>query len=103
MAKQGVSDPHYRVKYAGLGAMAMIYSECAPVAQSKTHAEVLPVIAKLMLDEPLIKMQTQATSTVASFVRGLLDADEDDDSPVDAKDILFPYCKQLLQVLVILL
>lgn len=29
-AKQGVSDAHYRVKYAGLSAMAMMYSECAP-------------------------------------------------------------------------
>lgn len=25
-AKQGVSDAHYRVKYAGLSAMAMMYS-----------------------------------------------------------------------------
>jgi hypothetical protein len=33
IAKQGVSDPHYRVKYAGLSSMANIYRECSPVAQ----------------------------------------------------------------------
>jgi len=31
-AKAGVSDNHYRVKYAGLGSMMMIYTHCAPQA-----------------------------------------------------------------------
>ena len=84
--------------------MANIYRECAPVAQSKTHAEVMPVLIKLMLEEPLLKMQTQAASTVQSFVAGLLNEDEEeDDSGIDAKEILSPYCKSLLQALVVLL
>jgi hypothetical protein len=104
LAKQGVSDAHYRVKYAGLGAMAMIYRECAPNAQQKTQHEVLPVLVKLMLEEPLIKMQTQATSVVLSFVNGLQNEDdEEEEAPVDAKENLAPYCKQLLQALVVLL
>lgn len=57
-----------------------------------------------MLEEQLIKMQTQATAVVHSFVTGLLNKDEEDEeNQVDAKEIFAPYCKQLLQVLVVLL
>ena len=58
LAKMGVSDSHYRVKYAALGAMANLFAVCAPTAQSRYHTEVLPVLIQLMLTEPLIKMQT---------------------------------------------
>lgn len=62
------------------------------------------MLVKLMLEEQLIKMQTQATAVVHSFVTGLLNKDEEDEeNQVDAKEILAPYCKQLLQVLVVLL
>lgn len=64
---------------------------------------MLPVLIQLMLTEPLIKMQTQATATVLSFVAGLLNEDEEREEDVDTKDILAPYCKQLLQALVTLL
>jgi hypothetical protein len=56
-----------------------------------------------MLSEPLIKMQTQATATVLSFVTGLLSEGEEAQDDVDAKEIMAPYCKQLLQTLVALL
>lgn len=56
-----------------------------------------------MLTEPLIKMQTQATATVLSFVTGLLNEDDEVEEEVDAKEILAPYSKQLLQALVALL
>jgi hypothetical protein len=56
-----------------------------------------------MLAEPLIKMQTQATATVLSFVTGLLNEDDEAEEEVDAKEILAPYSKQLLQALVALL
>jgi len=56
-----------------------------------------------MLTEPLIKMQTQATATVLSFVTGLLNEDDEAEEEVDAKEILAPYSKQLLQALVALL
>lgn len=75
--------------------MANIYRECSPVAQQKTHSEVMPVLIKLMLEEPLLKMQTQAASVVQSFVSGLLNEDEEqeEESGVDANEILAPYCK----------
>jgi len=56
-----------------------------------------------MLTEPLIKIQTQATATVLSFVTGLLNEDDEAEEEVDAKEILAPYSKQLLQALVALL
>jgi len=56
-----------------------------------------------MISEPLIKIQTQATATVLSFVTGLLSEDEESLKDIDAKQIMAPYCKQLLQILVALL
>jgi hypothetical protein len=54
----------------------------------------MPVLIKLMLEEPLLKMQTQAAAVVQSFVSGLLNEDEqEEDSGVDANEILAPYCK----------
>lgn len=93
-AKQGVSDVHYRVKYAGLSAMAMMYNECAPLAQFKNHEEVMPVLIKLMLQEPLIKMQTQATSAALNFVNGLLKSEEDEEeeeTAIDPQAIMAPH------------
>ena len=68
LASKGVQDPNTRVRYAGLSAIGMIFTDLAPKAQIKYHAEVLPVLINLMVNEPLMKMQTQATSAVLNFV-----------------------------------
>lgn len=84
----------------------MLFTELAPKAQIKYHAEVLPVLVNLMINEPLLKMQTQATSAVLNFVQGLFN-DENDDSKdeetPDCRELMSNYTKPLLQALVELL
>lgn len=66
----------------------------------------MPVLIKLMLEEPLIKMQTQATSAALNFVNGLLKSDEDEEeeeTAIDPQAIMAPHSKPLLQALVLLL
>ena len=63
----------------------------------------MPVLIKLMLEEPLIKMQTQATSAALNFVNGLLKSDEDEEEEETAIDPQAPHSKPLLQALVLLL
>lgn len=71
LACSGVADPHTRVRYAGLSCLALLLTELSPKAQRKYHSELLPVLFKMMKEEPLIKMQTHAVSTVINFVNGL--------------------------------
>jgi len=86
-----------RVRYAGLSAMAMLFTELAPKAQIKYHAEVLPVLVNLMINEPLLKMQTQATSAVLNFVQGLFNSEGDDtEETPDCKELMAKYTKPLL-------
>jgi hypothetical protein len=60
-----------------------------------------------MISEPLLKMQTQATSAVLNFVQGLIGDDEDDDNKdedtPDCRELMSKYTKPLLQALVALL
>jgi hypothetical protein len=71
LACSGVADSHTRVRYAGLSCLALLLTELSPKAQRKYHSELLPVLFKMMKEEPLIKMQTHAVSTVINFVNGL--------------------------------
>ena len=106
IASKGVQDPNTRVRYAGLSAIGMIFTDLAPKAQIKYHAEVLPVLINLMVNEPLMKMQTQATSAVLNFVQGLFGEDSDNNKEEDAPDcreLMSKYTKPLLQSLVVLL
>ena len=80
MACAGVMDANVRVRYAGLSCLALLLTELAPKAQKKYHAELLPVLIKMMKEEELIKMQTHAVSTVINFVNGLQSQDDDEES-----------------------
>lgn len=46
----------------------------------------MPVLIKLMLEEPLLKMQTQATSAALNFVSGLMKSEEEDNEDDTAID-----------------
>lgn len=65
----------------------------------------MPVLGQLMVDEPTLKMQTQATRSVLAFGQGLLNFDEDDEETIDTngKKIMGQYAGQLLQALVTIL
>ena len=80
MACTGVQDPNPRVRYAGLSCLALLLTELAPKAQKKFHAELMPVLMRLMNEEALIKMQTHTVSTIINFAKGLLAEDEEGDA-----------------------
>ena len=105
MASAGVQDSNQRVRYAALGALASLMEHLSPYVQVKFHAELMPVLGRLMVEEPTLKMQTQATRSVHSFVQGLLNFDEEDEEAinVNGKEIMSNYSSQTLEALVIIL
>lgn len=105
MASTGVQDPDLRVRYAALGALAELMDHLSPYVQVKYHTELMPVLARLMISEPTLKMQTQATRTVLSFCQGLQNFDEDDEEAinVNGKEIMQNYTAQTLEALVTIL
>ena len=93
MATAGVQDSDQRVRYAAMGALSSLIVVLSPYVQIKYHSELMPVLARLMMEEPTLKMQTQATRTVLAFCQGLLHFDEEDeeDTNVSGQDIMKQY------------
>ncbi len=102
MASAGVQDSDQRVRYAALGALSALMQQLSPYVQIKYHGDLMPVLGRLMVEEPTLKMQTQATRAVLSFCEGLTSFDEEDaeDSKVSGQDIRKQYASQTLQSLV---
>ena len=101
MATAGVQDASQRVRYAGLGALASLMENLSPSVQLKFHQDLMPTLGRLMVEEPSLKMQTQATRSVLSFCKGLLSVDENDEeeTKVSGKDIMLQYSSNILQAL----
>ena len=61
----------------------------------------MPTLGRLMVEEPSLKMQTQATRSVLSFCKGLLSVDEKDEeeTKVSGKDIMLQYSSNILTAL----
>ena len=93
MACAGVKDSNLRVRYAALGSLASLMEHLSPYVQVKFHADLMPKLGRLMVEEPTLKMQTQATRSVLSFCQGLLTFDEEDEEAinVNGKDIMSNY------------
>ena len=83
MAASGLMDPHPRVRYEALTSLGLLLTELAPEAQKKYHDQLIMVILKMMQDEQLIKLRTQATSAMVNFVRGLIDEEAFQDESSD--------------------
>ena len=71
MATAGVQDSEKRVRYAALGALAQLMLQLSPYVQIKYHAELMPKLSALMVNEASLKMQTQATRAILAFCEGL--------------------------------
>ena len=56
VACAGIMDENLRVRYAGLSCLALLLTELAPKAQKKYHAELIPVLMKMMATENIIKV-----------------------------------------------
>ena len=102
MATTGVQDSNQRVRHAALGSLATLIEHLSPYVQVKYHGELMPVLGRLMVEEPNLKMQTQATRSVLAFCAGLLNFDEDDEesAKVTGKEIMSQYATAMLESLV---
>ena len=85
--------------------MAELVEHLSPYVQVKYHTELMPVLTRLMVSEPTLKMQTQATRTVLAFCHGLQNFDEEDEDAinVNGKEIMQNYTTQTLEALVTIL
>jgi len=102
MASAGVQDADLKVRYAALGSLCTLMEQLSPYVQIKYHGELMPVLGRLMIEEPTLKMQTQATRSVLAFVEGLLSFDEEDEeeTKVSGKEIMSIYASNTLTALV---
>ena len=56
MATTGVQDSNQRVRHAALGSLATLIEHLSPYVQVKYHGELMPVLGRLMVEEPSLKM-----------------------------------------------
>ena len=103
MSAGGLLDPHPRVRYEALTSLGLLLTELAPEAQKKYHDSLVVVLLKMMREEQLLKLRTQATSCMVNFVRGLIDEsafqDESTDEQKEFAKILAPYSQALIEAI----
>ena len=103
MSASGILDPHPRVRYEALTSLGLLLTELAPHAQKKYHDQLIMVILKMMQEEQLIKVKTQATSAMVNFVRGLIDEeafqDESSETQKEYARILAPYSTAMVDTI----
>jgi hypothetical protein len=103
-ACSGLMDGNVRVRFAGLSCTALLLTELSPKAQKKFHAELIPALLKMMNNEELLKMKTQAVSTMINFVRGfIVEDDNEEDENTNANKIMEIYSKDVFITLINLL
>lgn len=102
MSASGLLDEHPRVRYEALTSLGLLLTELAPDAQKTFHSELIGVLIKLMQEEKLIKLRTQATSATLNFVRGLIEEETDAETDKSQKEnakILLPYASTLVDTI----
>ena len=108
IVKMGVSGlivDNPRIKYESLQATGLLLNDLKPTIQTKYHADLVPAFVKMMNSEPKLKLQTQATACMTSFVKGLIDDEVAEDSETQQKNkkVLLPYTEQILDSIGMLL
>lgn len=104
IACTGIMDPNIRVRYSALSCLALLLTELSPKAQKKFHAELMPVLMKMMKGETLIKMQSHIVSTIINFARGLItEDDEEDEEATNGNKIMEIYSAELFENIINLL
>lgn len=51
MSATGLLDQHPRVRYEALTSLGLLLTELSPDAQKRFHADLLPLMTKMMQDE----------------------------------------------------
>lgn len=78
----GLTDEHPRVRYQALTSLGLIMNETSPDLQNKFHATLMPQLFKMMQQEEFIKLKSQVVSTTCSFLNGLMQFDDEDESDI---------------------
>ncbi|TNV74745.1 hypothetical protein FGO68_gene4951 [Halteria grandinella] len=103
MSASGLLDAHPRVRYEALTSLGLLLTELAPNAQKKFHSQLVEVLLRMMANEDLIKLKTQACSCMVNFVRGLIDEDalidESSDAQKEYSRILAPYSANIVSTI----
>ena len=103
-ACKGIQDEHPRVRHAGLSCLALILTELSPQAQTKFHAELVPVLISIMKDEKILKIQSHAVSCMINFTSGPIQQDENEiEETTKSSEFMSGYADQLYQTLTDLL
>lgn len=95
MSVSGLIVDNPRIKYESLQATGLLLNDLKPTLQLKFHSELVPAFVRMMNEEPKLKLQTQATACMTSFVKGLIDDEVAEDSEVQQKNkkVLIPYAE----------
>lgn len=106
MSAAGLIDEHPRVRYQALTSLGLLLNVLSPAIQRKFHAEMVPVLLKMMNEESMLKMKAQVVSCTCNFVRGLIDQSEDPRTATlsskdekEFKTLLSGYSAQLVEAI----
>ena len=77
MNAMGLIDAHPIVRFNALMSLGLLLNVLSPDVQEKFHKDMFPLLIKMMRDDSLIKLKSQAVSCCVNFVRGLINGDED--------------------------
>ena len=82
-------------------ALGLILNVASPQIQISYHSDLISVFLNMMVNEPLIKLKSQAVSCTINFVRGLVEESEDanEEEVTKHKQILTPYSDSLVQAI----
>lgn len=62
-----LADPHPRVRYAACNAIGQMATDFAPEFESKFHAQVLPALCRLLIDNSSRRVQAHAACAMINF------------------------------------
>jgi len=99
MTASGFVHQHPIVRYTAMQSCGFLLHEQSPSFQKKYHQEMIPMVIKMMREETHLKLQTQATAVLTSFISGLLEQQDDDENLEKNKEILVPYSTDIVQTI----
>jgi len=88
--------------------LGRLMNYACPEVQKTYHADLMPLLLRLMSEEQKIKMKTQVVSCATAFVTNLTGSPEDNPEDMDAEEkeegkaILMQYSEALVQSISVL-
>ena len=95
MSASGLTSQNPRVRYEALQSVGTLLIDQSPNFQTKFHADLMPLLLKMMNEDSHLKMQTQSVAAMSAFFKGLQEADDDEQAEKN-KNVLLPYADDLV-------